>query len=1053
MKARRLSVCLLGLFTALSVFAFDVNESFNIAHATSAIEGYYAKASNGSSLNNIKFDLVENDAPLASYKLSSSSSMKLLKEDGSISYLPSNFVDSEVAFNKISATQYQISSTIFEKFEGGISNGDTIILDGDFISDNSALHIKESKLYVYTKDAVVTVPHSVNNISSYLDNVTSSKDAKGREWAFLLWADGISFDDLLRTVDDGYYPTSVHNVYVDGEPHANCLYDAIRRRDSYDEKTPMYEIYVCATSQVGVDNPDIGTLVVLDGVFNYKNYAPGQYVENPILNLEPGESYGIQIDLLPLLKVGAGVDDYIRIDLKSYLVEQFELLYSPDLFEPDHYLEINEMRDSLEASLTTLTSAKDIYFCYNYYVSQVGLLDMVEDSFQAFKDAYIDEIEHYVDTSIYWDSAALMVQETINNCVNTINEATTTKQVIDAVNKAKTKIDKTNTRLYDMEQAILNRTSGWENYLAPYDYVTLDDLSLGESQTFHGRKDERQNDIDTYDKDKNQINTFVPSLENKAGNVAFCFNYQADAVPSEQANVIVVLRGVKYYGYSFGFGTNTKGFYFTCTQAGKDNSEFEGKERCFMNSNVKTPVVVRAIDLIEGNRTWINVNIGGFDYLDKIVDSLSFCTNPRVSLRNNNGQFSDVGGTATISNYYHPKAKEIKNNYYGLFNYDGGYSDEDKILHLTLSENDLNYDTLEGVGGYAIRNTNIKLIRDKTEYNLGRTDIPAIEKYSETSYRLNLSKLFNEQITDLNDGDSVEVSGSFTYFDEDSMNKVAYEVGTSKFVYSASNKSWNQIVSLDAIKLDALIRLDNYLDEEFLSAYDGEEREQIISMIDNAKIEVDTQSSIEGVNALFNNAVNLIKEVNTSLQKYQQIAISLISLYKQDKYSEYRQEELELIESYKQVATDNISNASSREEIDNICRDMIDKIDLLLTDKELSEKELNEAKYQGATSIKNRYASLINDSMSDEDLEKLNSDTLEAIGNVETASTIEEVNRIVDEYLNSHELIPAPGQSSSSGCGGNVITSSLLISSSAASLLILLIIKKWKYKLMRRTNQ
>ena len=1057
MKACKLSILLIGLFTSMALAAIDLNESFTIAQATNVVEGYYAKASDGSNLTNIKFELEENDAPQANYKPASATSMKLLKEDGSIDNLPSSYVDSTIVFTKVSNTQYQIPTAIFEGVGSGISRGDTIILNGDFISDSCTLHIKESKLYVYTKDAIVTVPHSISNITSYLEDVKASKDViKDRDWSFLLWAEGIPFDVLPRANDDtdshGYFPTSIHNVYVNGEPHANCLYDAIRRRDPYDAKNQLYEIFVCASGQIGTTNPDIGTVVVLDGVFNYKYYVPGHFPENPILDLEPGESFGIQIDLLPLLKVGSGVDDYVKIDLKAYLLEQFDLLYNPDLYEPDVYIQINEMRDALEASLTDLKTAKDIYSSYNYYVSQMELLETTEESFQSFKDAYINEIRNYVDVSIYWDSVALTVQGYINNCVETINHAITTKQVVDAVNETKTKIDRTKTRLYDMEQAILNRTSGWEQYLAPYDYVTLDDLSLGESQTFHGKKDQRQNDIDTYDKDSNQINTFAASAENKSGNVAFTFNYQSNFNPTEQGNVIVVLRGVKYYGYFFAIGTSKRGFFFTRTQPGADSDpEFEGRENCFVNGSSKTPVTIRTIDLIEGNRTWINVNIGGFDYLDKIVDSLSFCTNARVALRNNNGENSDVEGTATISNYYHPKAKAISTKYYGMFNYNGGYNDADKTLPLTLEENELKFNASEGVNSYAIRSSNIKLIRNNVEYNFGKTDVPTIGKYSETGYRLYLSKLFNNQISSFEDGDTLVVSDAFAYFDDDLMNKTSFEVGTSRFVYSASDKSWSQATSLEDAKTDAIKRLDNYATDEFLNQFDESEKEQINDLINNAKMYVNSQTSVEGVNTVFDNAIKSIKAVKTTLQKYQEEVISLISSYKQDYYSDYREEELELIMSYKQEASEQIMNASSKQEIDGIYETTIEKIDAVLTDEEMSTKELKEAKYQGINDIKNRYASLVNDSMSDEKLEELNKETLQAIENVRSASSIEEVDSIVNAYLNSHPLPNSGG--GSGGCGGNINTSSIILATLAASFLTMLIIKKWKYKLMRRTNQ
>ena len=116
----------------------------------------------------------------------------------------------------------------------------------------------------------------------------------------------------------------------------------------------------------------------------------------------------------------------------------------------------------------------------------------------------------------------------------------------------------------------------------------------------------------------------------------------------------------------------------------------------------------------------------------------------------------------------------------------------------------------------------------------------------------------------------------------------------------------------------------------------------------------------------------------------------------------------------------------------------------------IKEIELNNAKHQGEQAIKDRYAALVTDSMSEDDLNKLNNETLAAISEVKAATSVESVNNIVDAFLKAHPLPKEP--SSGGGCGGNIVTSSIVLSSLAALLLTLLIIKKWKYNANRRTN-
>ena len=134
------------------------------------------------------------------------------------------------------------------------------------------------------------------------------------------------------------------------------------------------------------------------------------------------------------------------------------------------------------------------------------------------------------------------------------------------------------------------------------------------------------------------------------------------------------------------------------------------------------------------------------------------------------------------------------------------------------------------------------------------------------------------------------------------------------------------------------------------------------------------------------------------------------------------------------------------EELNNLLKE-IEELKAILA----SEQKVLEIIKKEMLDIKNRYASLVNDSMSDEKLEELNKETLQAIENVRSASSIEEVDSIVNAYLNSHPLPNSGG--GSGGCGGNINTSSIILATLAASFLTMLIIKKWKYKLMRRTNQ
>lgn len=1050
MKTHKVAIGLLSLLVVPALFIGSTKDSFVTVFADVVpVEGYYAKASENSSLSgSILFDLEENDVPVSAdgFKAQAYDSITLLKDNGNTVYLPYSYINTLDVFYKQSATQYTIPKTLFDEV-GGIEVGDTIVLNGNFVNSDYSLHIKESRLYVYTKDAIVTVPHKVNDISNLLETARPSQEVyKDHNWSFLLWVDPLPFEDVLMTVDDGYYPTSIHCFYVNGKPHANCRYDGLRRRT--DEK----EIFICAQGQIGSTNPAVGTVVVIDGIFNYKNYIPGQYPLNPILDLEPGESYGIQIDLLSLIKVGGGVDDYQIIDLRQYLMDQFDLLYDADLYEPDYYQSIMNIRDELESDIYSVSSAKDIYAFYNAATALMDSIEISPDKFLEFKTKYAKEITEYVDISKYYEEQANTIREVINTCLSKIESATKTKQIVDAVNLAKSDIDTVSTRLSLMEKAILNGELGYKDYLCAYDSVTLNDLSLGNSQEFHGQKDQRDNDINTYVQNKNQFNSFATGPENPKGNVEFNFTYKADAVPSYGANITITLRGVKYNGYKFCLGTDSRGFFFVCTSNNADvEGTFtgdEGKIKFALNTEYR--IRISAIDLIEGNRTWIRMVINGFEYMSKIFDSLPECVNPRVDLCYNLDDRSDVPGVATIGNYYPNNVRStVAPIYCGRFNAEATHGDSTRTMQLSLEDNELKYSE-EGVFSYALDEGNIKLIRDNTEYELSRSDIPSISKLSSNSYQLHISKLYNSEINNIQDGDIMVVSGYFAYFDEDTKVKTLYEIGTCKFTYSVSANAWGALEELDDVRQDALKKLDYYASEVNLAKYDEAEQQTITSIVNNAKGTINSASSIDVIKETLSNASLAINEVFTSFEKYQNTAISTLSTYKESEYSQYREEELQDILAFKETFTLSIRGASSTSEIDSLLAQALAKIDAVLTDAELKEIELNNAKHQGEQAIKDRYAALVTDSMSEEDLNKLNNETLAAISEVKAATSVESVNNIVDAFLKAHPLPKEP--SSGGGCGGNIVTSSIVLSSLAALLLTLLIIKKWKYNANRRTN-
>ena len=1002
-KLNKLIICTIGLFSIFSLLATSFNREHFETRAIDPVEGYYAKAAGDATLTNLTFELsVTTSAPQDSTKYkTTASSLKVLRENGTEQIV----AESVDVFTKTSATKYTIASSVFSGI-GSLNVGDTIILEGNFVRDDFVIHIKQSKIHVFSENLLVTLPHRAPNVTSYFDGVKPSKEIpnlSGHDWTFLIYPyypNELPWDLIPMTgavENQGYFPTSKNSIFIDGVASARCDKDAIRRRDDWGN-----EIFINLDGQINKKNPDVGTLVVLDGTFCYKSFTNGAFAKNPTISLEPGELLGIEINLLALLKVGTGIDDYKQIDLKSYLSEKFETLYNADLYNLDDYEEILTIHNTFKSGMQNFNTAKEIYSMYNSLVAQMEAKTLSKDGFNTFKNHYKNEIRNYVDLTKYRDLDVKTIQTYIKQCDEAIDLSTNPKEVLSAVENTKNLIDNVRTRLQKMESAILNHTDGYEEFLAPYDNVTLNDLSLGNSLTFHGRVAERGGDINTNKQEKNQFNLFTPSPNNRAGNVSFNFKYKANALPTAESNVVIVLRGIQYFGYKFGIGTGTQGFTFKCT-FGSTDTEFSGTSDVFISSTEEYNVSVSAIDLIEGNRTWIRVVVNNVEKLSKIIDSLSFCANPRVALSNNDNEFSNVDGTAVISNYYPSSVSNLNPFYCGRFEYELGHKDNNQTMHMTLESNDLKFAST-GMDSYALDSNNVKLIRDDEEFVLGRTDIPILGKYSDTTYQLYLSDLFNDDVDTLYPGDIVIVSGLFSYFDSESYGKVLFEIGTSKFIFKGKNKGWVADLSIEDAKNDATKTFDFYKSSTFQAKYDDDGKLSINNLVEAGAILVNQAETVDEVIHILNRVTLSVKAVKTAFEKYQDQAISTIAAYKVEEKDLYRQEEQGSIDSIKLEATNNIKLASSKEEIDKICSEAIARLNSILTDEEMSISELNEAIYQQINEIKNRYASLIKDSMTSEEIEKLNKDTLDAIEKVKAAKTIEEANELATTYLNAHPI-------------------------------------------------
>ena len=1034
-----------------SILFSNAHRDTHIVNAESTyVEGYYARTGSDTTKSNLYFYMEEDDAPFnndgsVKYQPMSQDAIILEKEDGEQKLLPAEYVETVDVFTKYTATKYYLDNSIFND-NGGLDIGDTIILNGDFYNpaNDTVLHIKESKFFIDSDQTVTTLPHQVNNITSYINNSVASVTVDGKhDWACMFWAPtSMNFTIMpMTTHNKGYYATSVENLYINGEPKAKLNVDLIKRRDDWGT-----EIYVNLNDQTGSHNTNVGTVIVLNGLFTYKDFVNGEFPKNPTIDLDPGEYFGIEIDLFAALKTGTGSDDYQVLDFKQYLKDNFEDLYDYDLYDPNDYYDLRQIKKNLEAEIETRYTPKELYEAYNAAIEAADQLTLTADGFDIYKNKKIAELENYVSLDKYFEDEQATITNYLNTAISGINAATTSEQISVILLDTKSKIDKVPTRVNIMEDAVLNKAEGYEEYLESYDEVTLNDLSLGESQTFHGLISERDGEINTNDADKEQINSFVPNKENTKGNVVFNFYYQSDCIPSAGGNLTIVLRGIKYYGYKFVLGTDSQGLYYGETIPGKSTDFIQGFSNVFTDTTKQYAVSVAVIDLIEGNRSWVTITIDGDTKYNIITDSISFCNNARVSLSNNGNPYSDEEGTTKISNYYPAsETKEPSSIYGGIFQYESGHSDITSNLYLSLDENDVVYDINKSLGSYATKPSNIKLMRDSTTYEIAKTDIPVIAKYGPNSYQLYLSQLFNETITEVIDGDKVIISGLFTYFDSKTNEKVAYEIVNSVLVYDEENTRWNSEVSLADYKQDITNRIYRCADEEFLAGYDRGEQKAITSLVNQYLDSVEDATTVDAVKELYATFQESVSGVITKLEKYCNSKTYAIQEYLIDQSRDYYPNDWLQIMRIKHSAINELQRAASFEEIDSIYRYAIQEMDAILTIEEHKTEDLSNAKQKAITEVKNHYASLNIDSMSDDELAELNVDTLQTIEDIKTAESIEQINQILSEYEARHKL--PTKKVDTKGCGGSVYTTSFLLSSISLLGIALMTYRKRKHVL------
>lgn len=1028
------------------------NTTYEVGHARTNFESHLNKGSSGN-YDALYFDLdpaKASAAPFNSnwslrYKPTTEDAVRLVR-DGETYNLGGTAWETIV---KLSETKCELQTWMFNaKLPSNLKpyapqQNDLIVIGGSFTyTDGSSnvhtLVISETTFLCSFGREVDGKPESffVALPQQIVDVDNSKVNISANHWWFLFDINGLTEDIAPKTVETGgntddrasYYPTSSDCFYLDGKPVGRATQRGLIRWDPNN-----YNWYVTTNPDgQGIYNDiAVGSVVVLDGIFTYYGN---------VLPLENFQRMGLQFHMLAFQKIGEGNGDYAVINLFNYLSDTIHSQFVVSDFIQSDQDAANTALDLFDENISLQTTTRACYELYDETVATLSALTLDENVLNGIKQQALQDINNYVDFDKYYETE----QNTINGYISTyttlINNATKRIDVLGYVNEFKSLVDDVSTIVDIVSEKVAKQEEGYEQYLESSDDVTLYDLGFDENITFHGREDERKNDINTYKQDDNIHNTFAPSANNPNGNVSFHFTYLPNATPTDGANVCVTLRGVAFAGYKFIIDTKVRSCYVERLNVGGDGQNIGGTkdgETLFVNGN-SYQVTVGAIDLVgDIGKTWIYIKIDGVFKLSRVINSLLICTNPRVGLSpNDNAEAGkDYEGTATISLPSTP-IQPIEGLYAGRLVYSQGNNEE---IHATLDANSLPFNK-EGLEvSYVARPESVQLIRGDATTNIGRIGVPVLKKINETDYIFDVKKC-----TDVQDGDIVYISGTFYYYSETDHAKTAFTISSSRFKYNASSNSWTPILTLEEAKADTSKKLEGCAD---LSKYDAAEQESINHLISEGKEEISKATSIEEVDAIYATYKAKIDAVKTTFRKYLDNAIAAVNAYKADHINDYRQDEKDEIASLKSEAIAAINAAKNNEEVDEIVANLKADIDDLLTDADYAAIELEDAIKEGQKEIYDHYSSIDTSKYSEAQISSLEKDTEDAIAAVKAAKSIAEVKRIVNEFKDSHQQLSP----SKRGCKSSISTYGSLIAFVIAMSGLLIVLRQ-SYKFRKKED-
>ena len=241
----------------------------------------------------------------------------------------------------------------------------------------------------------------------------------------------------------------------------------------------------------------------------------------------------------------------------------------------------------------------------------------------------------------------------------------------------------------------------------------------------------------------------------------------------------------------------------------------------------------------------------------------------------------------------------------------------------------------------------------------------------------------------------------------------------------------------------------------------SETNKELINQIVAETIEnINAATTVEDVYTFLEAGIDSIDAVPTLLDDYKAAAINEINNYKDmNLYREAEQVELaEIIAG----ATNRINAAQNQDEVDLILIEVKAQMDAVKTAAQYDAEELASAKKRGKASIENLVGLLEAERYSDENWANISNLALKARNDIDNASSIEEINQIINQFKEDIKNVQTKDGSifdgetyiekekRKGGCGGSIISTSIVLATLSGLAICLLILKKRNEYLLRK---